>query len=186
MAIVAEGDRQRVYLPPDPEHVKAADVPRPSDVPDTEIPYNARYLTAPNYGMTHHADLFTNRQLTALCTFSDLVMQARNRVVADGGQNEYADVVATYLALALSRMSEYASTITTWASNPQMEILRGTFARQALPMTWDFAEGNVFGPSSGSLDMFLASISKVLEHLAPGAPAIATSARGISYAQLSL
>ena len=83
MAIAAEGPRTRYYLPPNEEHEHAADVPRPADVPDAEIPHNPRYLTAPNYGMTTWADLFTNRQLTALTTFSDLVTEARTQVLAD-------------------------------------------------------------------------------------------------------
>jgi putative DNA methylase len=81
VAIVAEGQRKRVYLPANAEHATAAEVPKPQNIPTTEIPNNPRYLTAPNYGLTHHSDLFTNRQLTALTTFSDLVMEARAQVL---------------------------------------------------------------------------------------------------------
>jgi putative DNA methylase len=70
MAIVAEGNRERIYLPPNPEHENAADVPRPEGVPETELPKQALGFRVQGYGMTHHADLFTNRQLTALVTFS--------------------------------------------------------------------------------------------------------------------
>ncbi len=123
--------------------------------------------------MRKHADLFTNRQLIALTTFSDLVGEAREKVEQDArdagleaaAAADYGKAVATYLGFAVSRMSDYASTITTWASNPQMEILRGTFARQTLSMTWDFAEGNVFGPSSGTLEIMLAAIGKTLDAL---------------------
>jgi putative DNA methylase len=165
MAIVAEGERQRVYLPPDREHANAADVPRPEDAPETELPNQALGFRVQGYGMTHHADLFTNRQVTALCTFSDLVQSVRQSVIDDGGEPTYGDAVATYIALAQSRVADYASTICTWASNPQMEIVRGTFARQALPMTWDFAEGNVLGVTSGGLPIFIEWIAKVLERL---------------------
>lgn len=166
MAIVAEGDRQRVYLAPDSVHEQAADVARPDDVPDTELPEQALGFRVQAYGMTHHADLFTNRQLTGLCTFSDLVTEARAEVLAAaGGDSAYADAVATYLAFAVSRLSDYSSTITTWASNPQMEILRNTFARQAIPMTWDFGEGNLFADSSGSITIMCGWIAKTIERL---------------------
>ena len=172
MAIVAEGQRQRVYLPPGPLHESAADVPRPDDVPDTELPAQALGFRVQAYGMTHHADLFTNRQLTALTTFSDLVSEARAQVLAaSGGDTPYADAVATYLAFAVSRLSDYSSSITTWASNPQMEILRNTFARQAIPMTWDFGEGNFFAESSGSLPIMVGWIAKVISRL----PAVGSS-----------
>jgi putative DNA methylase len=83
MAVVAEGKGRRIYLAPTPEHEKAADVPLPDGIPDTEIPHNPRYLTTTNYGMDHHSDLFTPRQLTALTTFSDLVKEVRDRVLAE-------------------------------------------------------------------------------------------------------
>ncbi len=169
MAIVAEGDRGRVYLPPDTEHAEIAASAQPSDdVPETSLPEQALGFRVQAYGMTKHRDLFTPRQLVALTLFSDLVGEARERVLSDGAEEAYADAVATYLGLCVSRVTDYSCTITTWASNPQMEILRNAFARQAIPMTWDFAEGNVFGPSSGSLEIFLGWIPKVLDVVPAG------------------
>ena len=132
MAIVAEGNRQRVYLCPDDTHVTAAAVDRPADVPEGELPNNPRDFKTPNYGMTRWADLFTNRQLIALATFSDLVGEARDRVfkdalvagmsegdrLEDGGSGAaaYADAVATYLGLAMSGPLARNCTIATWDS----------------------------------------------------------------------
>jgi len=151
MAIVAEGHRARIYVPPNDEHEQAALIERPDDVPDTEIPHNPRYLTAPNYGMTHHADLFTNRQLVAATTITGLVTEARERVLRDSTDSAYADAVATYLAFATDRFIDRSSSICTWDSSPSKETPRNTFARQAIPMTWDFAEGAVFGGASGNI-----------------------------------
>jgi putative DNA methylase len=165
MAIAAEGKRQRHYLPPSDDHEKAADVPRPDDVPDDEIPHNPRYLTAPNYGMCTWADLFTNRQLTVLITFSDLVREARARVLSDSGNPSQADAVATYLAFAVDKTVDRNSTICGW--EPGMDRLRGTFQRQALPMTWDFAEANPFGDAGGDFKMCLVSLCEVVDSLQP-------------------
>jgi putative DNA methylase len=182
MAVVAEGSRRRVYLEPTVEHESAAHVGRPENVPDQELGYDPRNLWTPAYGLTHFADLFTARQLVALTTFSDLVGEAREKVNADAvaaglsagndapdrleaggnGAAAYADAVATYLGLIVSRLSDYQSGITTWASNPQMEILRNLFARQAIPMAWDFAEGNPFASSSGGLDRMAAAVEKAV------------------------
>lgn len=183
MAVVAEGTRQRIYLAPDDAHARAAEVARPDDVPDGDVAENPRWFSTPAFGMTRFADLFTNRQIVALTTFSDLVAEARERVLADalatglpegaalasGGTEAaaYADAVATYLGIVVSRLTDYQSSITTWASNPQMEILRNVFARQAIPMAWDFAEGNPFGPSSGTIDIMLAAVARAVEAL-PG------------------
>ena len=198
MAVVAEGNRRRIYLAPNAEHADAARVVRPDDVPDQELGYDPRNLWTPPYGLNRFSDLFTNRQLLALTTFSDLVIEARERVLGDalaagvpsgdrlesGGTDAeaYADAVATYLGLIISRLTDYQSGLTTWASNPQMEILRNLFARQAIPMAWDFAEGNLFADSSGSLDRMKDAVCKAVEHLTPRGAGDARQADAISRA----
>ena len=147
MAIVAQGNRQRIYLPPEPGHENAADVPRPDGVPETELPQQALGFRVQGYGMTHHADLFTNRQLSALCTFSDLVTEAGQRLIDDGGVPEYADAVATYLAFVVDRQADLGNALCRW--EPVAECPRQLFARQAVPMGWDCAEGNPLSGSSG-------------------------------------
>jgi len=182
MAVVCETPRGRAYVAPTSEQQETAAQAKPERVPETDLPEQALGFRVQLYGMTKHRDLFTPRQLVALTTFGDLVGEARERVRADArGANlpddgiglesngasasAYADAVAVYLALVISRLSDYCSTITTWASNPQMEILRSTFARQAIPMTWDYAEGNVFADSSGSLEILTGWVEKALQRV---------------------
>lgn len=83
MAVVAEGDRGRIYLPPAPEHEHAAVQATPEWKPDTALPDDPRNFWTVQYGLTTFGDLFTPRQLVALNTFSDLVLEARERVKAD-------------------------------------------------------------------------------------------------------
>jgi putative DNA methylase len=183
MAIAAEGARRRHYLPPTPEHESVADVPTPADVPDTDLPAAALGFRVQGYGMTRHADLFTPRQLTALTTFSDLVIEAREKVLADarasglpageplesGGTdgNAYADSVAVYLAFALSREADYQSSLCLWAPDPKNEGVMHVFGRQAVSMVWDFGEANLLGNSSGNWSFMLRGVTRVLEQLAP-------------------
>ena len=165
MAVVAEGDRRRVYLPPDPAHAETAQVEPPDDVPSGELPEQALGFRVQQYGMSKWVDLFTPRQLTALCTFSDLVGEARVRVRADAraagfdddptplreggtGAVAYAEAVSVYLAFALSKVADRGSTICTWFS--ARDSTRSTFSRQAIPMTWDFAEANTLLDGTGS------------------------------------
>lgn len=192
MAVVAEGKRSRIYLAPDDTHTDAALVPVPGDKPRGPIPEQAPSFRVQAYGMTDYTDLFTNRQLTALTTFSDLVGESRERVLHDAlaagmpegdrleaggtGAAAYADAVATNLGLVMSRLTDYLASITTWASNPQMEILRNVFARQAIPMAWDFAEGNPFAGSSGGLDIMLRAVSRAVEKVPGGVIAEARQA----------
>ena len=130
------------------------------------MPANPRWFSPPLYGLKTCGDLFTRRQLVALTTFSDLVQEARERVkhdaieaglgdpkaLRDGGSGAtaYAEAVGVYLAFALSRSVDRDSTLCSWDNSPKKEALRNTFGRQAIPMTWDFAEGNPFSESSGN------------------------------------
>ncbi len=164
MAIVAEGQRGRVYLAPTQEQVKTAEQAKPEWKPEQELQGKSR-VSVPLYGMRTFGDLFTPRQLTALTMFSDLVQEARERVLADAqkmrmavddvplndggtGAHAYADAVATYLAIALDKGADYWSSICSWHSG--RDTIRNTFARQAIPMVWDFAEANPMSESTGN------------------------------------
>ena len=166
MAIVAEGKGGRAYLPPIAGHNFSMEQDIPKNVPDTELPKRALGFSIQNYGPTRHRDLFTPRQLMALITFSNLVSEVRERVLADfDGNMAYANAVATYLALAVDRVVDRHSTICTWDSSPSKLQLRNTFARQAIPMSWDFAEGNPFCMSSGTWTPSVEWVAKVVDIL---------------------
>jgi putative DNA methylase len=195
MAMAAEGERGRIYLAPTPEMEAIASNASPSGVPDTDLPTKALGFRVQEYGMTRWRDLFTRRQLVALTTFSDLVQEAREQVKRDAltaGLNDdgklldaggasataYADAVATYLSFLVSRLADKGSTICTWNAGPAssrtasgrsaaVATVRSTFARQALPMTWDFAEVNYFSDSVGSIDTVVKTLSVPLDYLSP-------------------
>ena len=177
MAIVAEGTRGRVYLSPLPEHEERAGQARPTWKPSASMPDNPRWFSPPLYGLTTYGDLFTPRQLVALTTFSDLVQEAivkcRNDALASGmsddglgleaggtGAQAYAEAVGVYLGMAVSKLADASSSLVSWTS--QRDTLRNTFSRQALPMVWDFAEGNIFSSSAGNIISMIDWIYRVL------------------------
>ena len=165
MAIVAEGDKERVYLTPYDEHITFANKAVPHDIPETDLPEKALGFRVQPYGMTQHHHLFTSRQLTALTTFSDLVIEARKQVEAAAvkiGHSEagaYADAVMTYLGFASSKLADRNSSLASW--DVGSVSLRGTFARQALPMVWDYCETNPL-ESMGGFDGAIGWITKAL------------------------
>lgn len=150
LAIVAEGERGRIYIEPSKEQERVADLAEPEWRPEEQLPYDPRAVWCTLYGMKTFGDLFTPRQLVALTTFADLVGEARFAAIADGASEEYADAIATYLAFALSKMADRGSSICTWFT--ERDSTRNTFARQAIPMTWDFAELNVLLQGTGSFE----------------------------------
>lgn len=180
MAVVAEGPRGRHYSSPTSEQVQAASVPVPERaVVGTIFDWPGR-TNVVRYGMEEWTDLFTARQLTALTTFSDLLAEVHSRVREDAlsagfaddagalreghtGARAYADAVVTYLAFAVDKCADYWSTICSWHNTG--EKMRNTFGRQAIPMTWDFAEANPFSDSTGNWMAMVDWVRKAVDHL---------------------
>lgn len=175
VAVVAEGSHGRVYLSASLEQAHAAMVERPDDYPDAILPKNPRDFKTPNYGLTTFADLFTNRQLTALTTFSALVGEAQKKAEADAvaagmyndhialsdggtGARAYGEAVGVYLAFAVDRLADFGSSVVRWSVSNEKAM--NTFARQAVPMVWDFVEVNPLGNSVGSFTTIVSYISK--------------------------
>ncbi len=148
LAVIADGGRKRLYLSADDEQVDAASVNPPADTIVGSLGYYPRDLKAPTYGLTDFTDLYTARQLAVVTQLSDLVREVRARILSDGGSPDYANAIATYLGLAVSRGADYQSNVTTW--HYQNEQIRNVFARQAIPMAWDFLEVNILGEGSGT------------------------------------
>lgn len=162
IAIVGDGANGRLYVSPDNNHVKTSQIERPTDYPDAALPNNPRDFKTPNYGLVNFSDLFTARQLTTLTTFSDLVSEAQKQIVADGGSVEYSKAIAVYLSFVVSKQADRGSSICSW--DITRDGLRNTFGRQAIPMVWDFAEGNPFSGSSGSYDNMLDWVVKCVTY----------------------
>ncbi|MBB4642745.1 DUF1156 domain-containing protein [Rhizorhapis suberifaciens] len=199
MAIVAEGRNGRAYAAPTPEQENAAFAGKPEWKPTTSLPNDPRNFWTVDYGLTTFGDLFTDRQLVALTTFSDLVHDLRAIIEKDAlasgmpddqvrladsgkGAKAYAEAVAVYLGFLTGQLANHCSTICGWnAPNQQM---RSTFARQAIPMTWDFAEVNVFSTSSGSYHSLFSRMVKGFEAIGAGverASVIQADAQSLSY-----
>lgn len=176
IAVVAEGNGRRQYLSATDVQAITAEVQKPENYPDGEI-FGKAKVNVGNYGLLHFSDLFTPRQLTALTTFSNLVREAQEKAtqdalaagmaddgigLADGGTEAkaYGEAVGVYLAFVADKLSDINSSIVAW--NITREGLRNTFGRQAIPMTWDYAEANPFSSSSGCISNMIEWIYKYI------------------------
>jgi putative DNA methylase len=170
-AVVAEKKGGRVYLP-----ARSASLSMGMPSPDISgldvlLAENPRDVWCRNFGLNTPASLFTQRQLVALTTYADLVSHARERVMCDGDESglpaaesaDYANSVATYLGMAVSKLTDYNSSLVVWS--PTRDQVKSTFARQALPMVWDFAEVNVFARAAGDIETSIQGICRTLDNL---------------------
>ena len=177
MAIVAEGARGRVYLPPVDEHFKVAGLAAPAWKPELKLPDDPRNFWTVQYGLTTYGDLFTPRQLVALTTFSDLVgeamQQARSDAIAAGltedpaplrdggaGATAYAEAVGVYLACGVNRTVNSVCSLVKWNNGRDQSNV--VFARQALPMLWDFADVNPLAGAAGDIAVSCEGVAKAL------------------------
>lgn len=189
MAIVAEGERGRVYLAPTPEHEAVVRKARADWKPEVTISGSTQYLGVKPYGMNRFDQLFTERQLATLTTFSELVQETREQAKRDAlstglpdeakplreggtGAAAYADAVAVCLSLCVSRQANRSATLNIW--DQQGENVQQVFGMQALRMTWDYVEGNPFSDSTGNFNGQAKYFTKVLEVSCP------TSGRGVA------
>lgn len=189
MAVVVEGRRERIYISPTPEIESVVDEARPEWGPELDINHHPRDIKTQIYGLTRYRDLFTPRQLVAMTTFSDLVCVALTEIRKDAvcaglssdcaplhvGEmcaSSYSDAVSLYLACAVDYAANYWSTIAT----PAEGFIRGTFSRQALPMTWDYAEAPPFGNTSGNWLAGIEWVSKAIAALPSTGLGFATQA----------
>ena len=155
-------------------------------VPDEPTPEGKgrgaeRAFSVRNYGLNAWGDLFNSRQKLALITFVEKVRQAHEKMLTEGVEEEYAKAVVSYLAIVISRMSDFETVLCRWY--PQWEFIPNTFARQVLPMSWGYAELNLFSPVlTGTFESMLRQIIRVIEDVSKmnSTPAFVTQASATS------
>jgi putative DNA methylase len=177
MAVVAESELGRVYLSPTAEDEATALRACPTFEPDVPMSDNPRSFSPPLYGLKTFGDIFSRRQLEALSTLADLVQEVRELVKRDGsasglptndvgiafggrGATAYADALATLLAFAVDKTAEYGCTLVPWYAKEDRP--KGIFARQAIPMVWDYAEVNPLSEIGGSFSASVKIVSGAL------------------------
>jgi putative DNA methylase len=180
-AIVVEGPRGRLYLSPSEEISKIADQAEPAEpIPSASIDHWAGCTNCVVYGLENFEQLFSKRQLAALTHFSDAVISVREKVFKDAvargmssddrslseggkGARAYSEAISVLLAFVVDKCTDYWSTMCTWHNTG--EKIGHTFGRQAIPMSWDYAETNVFSDSSGNWLGMVQWVAKVVEAL---------------------
>jgi putative DNA methylase len=187
-AIVGEVGRGRVYCPADDMQDQVAGSAQPLWEPEGDMPTNPRWFSPPGFGLKTWASLFTQRQLTALTTYCDLITEARAQAHRDAvaagfaddaiplrdlgtGAQAYAEAISVYLSFALSRLTDIQNAQCTWEVTKTQ--VRHLFSRQAIPMVWDFAECGLFARAAGDFAVSLESLLRVL-HVGRLTPAYAS------------
>lgn len=166
MAVVCEGAKGRVYLSGDQVLLPSSTVAEPKWKPTAELPHTHRDFKPPIYGMETFGDLFSHRQIAALTTFADLLPAVLAQAATDSSgeaSETYVAALAVYLSFVLDKCTDYWSSFCSW--NVTRDSVRNTFGRQAIAMTWDYAETNPFSESTGNWIAMVDWVWKVVERL---------------------
>ena len=187
LAVVLSTETGRTYAPATDPQIQAAFAKPSLPLPEGTVPLSQR---TPNYGMTDWVDLFTDRQLVAITTLWESLQEIRSQILDDAlsaglgngasledgglGAQAYADAVATYLGLSISRTCDYSNALNTWISD--LQAIRNLFARQRISMSWDYVEGNIFSKFTGSFISQIEWVAKALANTPASNPGYVTSA----------
>ena len=180
MAVLLDDNGNRSFRVADDIQVQTASVPAPEDAPVGTIPTNAHWFSPPGFGLTEYADLFAPRQMTMLLCFSELLKEVQNKAASDAlaaglshsgghiseggtGALAYGQAIGIYLAILVDMLADHHSTVCSW--DPASFRIRNTFRRQAIPMTWNYAEANPFADISGNYSALLNKLTETIASL---------------------
>ena len=196
IAVGYETDTGRVYESPSQRHINAANTEPSTDLPLGDLPNNTRWFSPPLFGLIRYTDLYTSRQLHLMTTLCDLVERARRKVYEDAikagmqddgvslsgrgkGAYAYSQAVSVYLSLVVGKIANFQSQVCTWDN--RNGNIRAAFTRQAIPMTWVFAEGNPFSSVTGNFDAMLGDVVTSIEKLPCSRSAEVLQGNGIEF-----
>ena len=162
-AIVAEGERKRLFLSPQEAHIQAASEAEACWRPSGHLPEDARNFAARGYGFTDWHQLFANRQLELLATLRDILSNLTRKLSGDGASEDYSLAIYVYLSLAVGRATDSGCTFATWQSVG--DKVAHALHRQAISMVWDFAEANPFSSSTQNWIGQVEWVARVVERL---------------------
>lgn len=184
----------RVYLDAISSHLKTALEAVPAWFPET--PCRGTWgsnAQGRRYGFKSFADYFTQRQLVLLSTLAELATaagEACHRAAEESltarqdalDAEAYGNAISLYLALGIDKVADYNSSLVVWS--PTRDQAKTTFSRQAISMTWDFAEVNPFAGAAGDLQVSLAGMVRSI--YAPDDAPMGTAFQADAQAQVDI
>ncbi len=134
----------------------------PFGIPNEPLPSKeALGFRVPLYGFDRWSKLFTPRQLLTLGTFVKHTRGACEALRAREERPDWTESIFVFLALGLDRLLDFCNQNTQWKID--VPTINHSFVRFALPIVWDFAEGNPIGEIAGSYSMCLERVITGLE-----------------------
>ncbi len=142
IGMVVNSSKGKTYISPNHYQQEIALSANTKWKPETKFPTDAtRDIRTPLYGLDHHWQAFTNRQLLGLATLHELIDEVAERIKDAGGSDSYIKAIQFYLIMTVDRLADFNNSLCTWkpSGDQQMHL----FTRQAIPMVWDYPEANI-------------------------------------------
>lgn len=146
LAVVWEGQKGKEYRKPSEEELAViAKIPSNIERPSEMMPIKyTQALPSCTWGLERWGDMFSSRQILAMQFFVKTVNEIKEEI---GTESEYAKALITYLAIYLDKLSTFNTSYGRW--DVKTELLKTPFAKQAIPMIFDYPESTIFHKSTG-------------------------------------
>lgn len=147
----------------------------PFGIPEEPVPEGASRtgggspFTVYLYGLKRWHELFTPRQLLTLGTFVKHTRAVCRTMQTDGYPPEWTEAVQAELGIALDKLADRQSVLCRW--DVGFSKVNSTFTRFALPILWDYTEGNALSHSTGNYLSCVDWVAKVVDHCSNAAGA---------------
>lgn len=128
-------------------------------VPTEKLPAAFTGGSIVSWGASLWGDMFSNRQLYLL---QNIVQQLQEiKIKFENNKDEYFKAIVTYLAILIDRGTAISTSFGRW--DVSREGIQTPFSKQAIPMTFDYPEGNLLGVGMGSLLNQLDWVTRYIE-----------------------
>jgi putative DNA methylase len=148
LAVIYHGENnEKAYRLPTPEEINVLKSIPILEAPHEKLPNVTRltggFIVA--WGYTEWGQMFAPRQLLVMQTLVNTLNKLKS---AFDGESEYGKAISTYLGILIDRVAAILNSFGRWhVSGEKMET---PFSRQAIPMMFDYPEGNPFSFATGS------------------------------------
>lgn len=175
VAVIEQGHSGKTYRPVETADIEGfqlakkfdVDIPQELILPEItthgseENISNSTGIRVHLYGMKTWGSIFNTRQLVVMQTFTNCYKEALKEIQEEFSNEDYMNALSIYLALLISKMSSFISSVCRW--NSRTEIIQTPFSGQAIPMIWDYPEVNPLSGSTGSYESQLYNMLKVIK-----------------------
>lgn len=158
LAVIDDSSEGKKYRVPTNNEISISNINssiiNPMIIPNEQMLEIPDLVSGRGWGISKWSQMFSPRQLVVLQTLVTMLNAKKSY------ESEYSKAISTYLALWVDKIASAQTCFGRW--NVGGENIDTPFSKQAIPMMFDFPEGNIFSSSTGSAKNLLEWITRYI------------------------